>query len=94
MPRFVTDSRPISAQHPLTEFYKEEFIKHHRCLQHHRPYYSESAITDVEAALSRIMGELEQLCAKDNSGEVVSLLLKKFDVVTRLSAWSGPKHTH
>ncbi len=66
MPRFVTDSRPISAQHPLTEFYKQEFIKHHRCLQHQRPYYSESAITDVEAALTRIMGELEQLCAKDN----------------------------
>ena len=42
MPRFVTDSRPISAQHPLTEFYREEFLKHHRCLQQQRPYYSES----------------------------------------------------
>ena len=56
MPRFVPDSRPISAQHPLTEFYREEFLKHHRCLQQQRPYYSESAITDVEAALTRIMG--------------------------------------
>ena len=52
MPRFVTDSRPISAQHPITEFYREEFVKHHRCLQQQRPYYSESAITDVEAALT------------------------------------------
>jgi len=94
MPRFVTDSRPISALHPLTEFYRQEFIKHHRCLQHHRPYYSESAITDVEAALSRIMGELEQLCLKDDAGEVVSSLLKKFDVVTNLSAWTDPKHSH
>jgi hypothetical protein len=94
MPRFVTDSRPISAQHALTEFYRQEFIKHHRCLQHHRPYYSESAITDVEAALSRIMGQLEQLCSKDNADQVVSLLLKKFDVVTGLSAWSDPTHTH
>ena len=67
MPRFVTDSRPISAQHPLTEFYREEFVKHHRCLQQQRPYYSESAITDVEAALTRIMGQLEQLCTKDNA---------------------------
>ena len=57
MPRFVTDSRPISAQHPITEFYREEFLKHHRCLQQQRPYYSESAITDVEAALTRIMGQ-------------------------------------
>ena len=64
MPRFVTDSRPISAQHPITEFYREEFVKHHRCLQQHRPYFSESAITDVEAALTRIMGELEQLCTQ------------------------------
>ena len=94
MPRFVTDSRPISAQQPITEFYREEFIKHHRCLQQHRDYYSESAITDVEAALSRIMGQLEQLCSKDNADEVVSTLLKKFDIVTNLSAWSDPRQTH
>ena len=94
MPRFVTDSRPISAQHPLTEFYREEFIKHHRCLQQQRPYYSERAITDVEAALSRIMGQLEQLSTHANAPQLVSSLLKKFDVVTGLSAWSDPKQTH
>ena len=95
MPRFVTDSRPIiSAQHLLTEFYREEFLKHHRCLQQQRAYYSESAITDVEAALTRIMGQLETLCTQDNADEVVSTLLKKFDVVTGLSAWSDPKHSH
>ena len=94
MPRFVTDSRPISAQQPITEFYREEFIRHHRCLQEHRDYYSERAITDVEAALSRIMGQLEQLCSKDNADEVVSTLLKKFDIVTNLSAWSDPRQTH
>jgi hypothetical protein len=94
MPRFVRASRPISAQHPLTEFYREEFIKHHRCLQHHRPYFSETAITDVEAALKRTMGQLEQLCTQDNADELVSALLKKFDVVTGLSNWSDPKHSH
>jgi hypothetical protein len=94
MPRFVTDSRPISAQHPLTEFYRQEFVKHHRCLQQHRAYFSESAITDVEAALTRILGQLEQLCSKDNADEVVSSLLKKFDVVTGLSAWSDPRQSH
>ena len=94
MPRFVTDSRPISAQHPITEFYREEFVKHQQCLQRQRPYYSESAITDVDAALTRIMGQLEQLCTKDDANQVVSSLLKKFDVVTGLSAWSDPKHTH
>jgi hypothetical protein len=94
MPRFVTASRPISAQHPITEFYREEFVKHHRCLQQQRPYYSEDAITDVEAALTRIMGDIDRLAATDNANQVVSSLLRKFDVVTGLSSWSDPKHTH
>jgi hypothetical protein len=94
MPRFAPDPRPISAQHSITEFYREEFLKHHRCLQQQRPYYSESAITDVEAALSRVLGQLEQLSAKDDAPQLVSSLLKKFDVVTGLSAWSDPKQTH
>ena len=94
MPRFVTDSRPISAQHPIAEFYREEFLKHQRCLQQQRAYYSESAITDVEAALSKIISKLEQLCHSRQRPAVVSSLLKKFDVVTGLSAWSDPKQTH
>ena len=94
MPRFVTDSRPISALHPIQEFYREEFIKHHRCLQQHRPYYSEDAITDVEAALTRIMGQLDDLCSSADANQVVSSLLKKFDIVTGLSSWSDPKQTH
>jgi hypothetical protein len=94
MPRFVTGSRPISAPHPIAEFYREEFAKHHRCLQRQRAYYSESAITDVEAALSRIMSQVDQLSTKENAPQLVSSLLKKFDVVTGLSAWSDPKHTH
>ncbi len=94
MPRFVTDSRPISAQHPIAEFYREEFVKHRRCLQRQRPYYSESAISDVESALAKILGQLETLCTQDNAPQVVSSLLRKIDVVTGLSAWSDPKQTH
>jgi hypothetical protein len=94
MPRTASDSRPINATHPIIEFYREEFLKHHRCLQQQRPYYSESAITDVETALARIMGQLEQLFTRDNGPQLVSSLLKKFDVVTGLSAWSDPKQSH
>ena len=94
MPRFVSDSRPTSAQHPLTEFYRQEFLKHRQCLQRQRQYFSESAITDVEAALTRIIGQLEQLCLKDNADEFVAALLKKFDLVTGLSFWSDPKQTN
>ncbi|OFW13854.1 MAG: hypothetical protein A3F69_00215 [Acidobacteria bacterium RIFCSPLOWO2_12_FULL_66_10] len=94
MQRFVPDSRPISAQHPIAEFYREEFLRHHRCLQQQRPYYSERAITGVEAALTKIIERLEQLSTQDDAPQVVSSLLRKFDVVTGLSAWSDPKHTH
>jgi hypothetical protein len=94
MRRTASDSRPISAAHPIIEFYREEFIKHRRCLHQQRPYYSESAITDVESALTRILGQLEQLSAQDNAPQLVSSLLKKFDVVTGLSAWSDPKRSH
>jgi hypothetical protein len=93
MPRFVTD-RPTSALHPITEFYRQEFARHHRCLQQQRPYFSESAITDVEAALSRIMSDLEQLCSKDNAPVVVRGLLKKLDVVTGLSSSFDPRRSH
>jgi hypothetical protein len=92
MPRFVTE-RPISALHPVTEFYRQEFARHHRCLQRQRPYFSEGAITDVEAALTRIMRDLEQLCERDNAPEVVSSLLKQIDVVTGLSS-SDPRRNH
>jgi hypothetical protein len=93
MPRFVTDSssRPTSA---IAEFYREEFVKHRQCLQQHRAYYSEGAITDVEAALTKIMAQLEHLLTQDDAPQLVSSLLKKFDVVTGLSAWSDPKQTH
>lgn len=91
MPRIVTESRPIAA---IAEFYREEFDKHRQCLQQQRPYYSESAITDVEAALAKIIAQLEQLSTKDNAPQLVSSLLKQFDVVTGLSAWSDPKQTH
>lgn len=85
------DSRPI---HAIAEFYREEFVKHHRCLQRQRDYYSESSIAEVEAALSKIINQLEHLSTQDNAPQLVSNLLKKFDVVTGLSAWSDPKQTH
>jgi len=94
MARFATEKRPISAVHPITEFYREEFLKHQRCLQQQRPYFSDRAITDVEAALTRIISDLEHLSTKEDAPQVVSSLLKQFDVVTGLSAWSDPKRTH
>ncbi len=96
MSRFLTQkpsSVPLGAA-TLTDFYREEFLKHRRCLQEQREYYSERAITNAEAALTRILEQLEQLSAKEDASQLMSQLLRKFDVITGLSAWSDPRTTH
>lgn len=78
----------------LTNFYREEFVKHFRCLETQREYYSEQAIREAEAALCLIISQVEQLCINKDVDEVVSRLLRKFDLVTGLSARTDPRNTH
>jgi len=80
--------------HSLSNFYREEFAKCQRCLDQQREYYSERAISDVERALTRVMSQLDRLCTTDDANEVVSHLLRQFDVITGLSAWSDPKQVN
>jgi hypothetical protein len=86
--------RISSAQVPMADFYREEFLRHRRCLAHQREYYSEQAITEADAAIARILAKLEQLCSKDDADQLMSGLLRKFDSVTGLSAWSDPNKLH
>jgi hypothetical protein len=94
--RFLTDSRPQCDPvfHSLSNFYREEFVKCQRCLDQQREFYSERAITDAERALTKVMSEIDHLCTKADANQVVSQLLRQFDVVTGLSAWSDPRHVH
>jgi hypothetical protein len=78
----------------FTDFYREEFLKHRQCLERQREYYSDSAITSVEAALTRIISQLEHLSTKEDADQVVSRLLRKLNVVTGLSGWTDPKNVH
>ena len=94
MARFVSPVRVSSAPVPMTDFYREEFLKHRQCLAQQREYYSERAITEADAAIARILNHLEHLCAKDDADKLMSGLLRKFDVVTGLSAWSDPDKLH
>jgi hypothetical protein len=95
MARFVSPDR-VSHETVtlLTDFYREEFLKHRACLARQREYYSEQAITDADGAIARILSELDRLCAKDDADEVIGRLLRAFDVVTGLSAWSDPRQFH
>ena len=69
-------------------------MKHQRCLEEQREYYSDSAIESVEEALTSIISQVEYLSAKEDADQVVSRLLRRFNVVTRLSSWTDPKHVH
>lgn len=78
----------------LAAFYREEFLKHHACLERQREYYSDVAIRQAEEALDRILSQLEQLCQRDDACQMVGELLRKFDLVTKLSVWTEAGQLH
>ena len=90
----LVPARISSAPVLMADFYREEFLKHRQCLAKQREYYSEQAITEADAAIARILTSLETLCAKDDADQLISGLLRKFDSVTGLSAWSDPTKLH
>jgi hypothetical protein len=91
--RFLTDSRPQCDPvfYSRSNFYREEFLKCQRCLEQQREYYSESAISDVEQALRKVMNELDNLCTSSDADQVVSRLLSQFNLVTGPNGWTDPR---
>lgn len=89
-------ARPFSggACHCRAEFFREEFLKHHQCLEQQREYYSDMAIAEAENALSRAMEQIEGLCQREDACEVIGRLLRQIDAVTKLSAWTEPETLH
>ena len=86
----------VAADSILANFYREEFLKHQECLRRQRESYSECTITEMEAALCHVMARVDELCAQGGADVdlVVSRLLRTFDGVTKLSAWTEPTNTH
>jgi hypothetical protein len=84
-------SSPVSDP---SDFFRQEFLRHRECLARQREYFSERAITDADRALARVLGELDEICAKDDGVELISQLLRKFNAVTGLSGWSDPSKLH
>ena len=94
IPGFLLDRATLPSVSALTDFYREEFLKHHKCLQAQREYYSAQAIQSAEAALLKIIADLDRLSADENAEQKVAKLLREFDVVTGLSAWSDSHKVH
>jgi hypothetical protein len=95
MARIVSSDRLVNAHVSVpADFYRQEFIKHRECLARQREYFSERAITSADQALDRVLNQLEQLCKSDNADQVLASLLRTFNAVTGLSAWSDPKQLH
>jgi hypothetical protein len=90
MRRFLIDRPGPASTSTLTEFYREEFVKHQRCLEQQREYFSTQAIDNVESALVKVISQVDTLSTKADADQVVAKLLREFDLVTRLSAWSDP----
>jgi hypothetical protein len=88
-PRHSASHAPVSR----ADFYREEFLKHKRCLQAQREFYSEHAFTKAEAAMTEALSKLDHLCNRCDCDHVISCLLRQFDLVTGLSNsnWLGPK---
>jgi hypothetical protein len=78
----------------LADFFREEFLKHHQCLEQQREYFSDNAITEAENALSRAMAQIDGLCQRDDACEVIGRMLRQIDAVTKLSAWTEPETLH
>jgi hypothetical protein len=76
------------------EFFRQEFRKHHQCLERQREYYSDVAISQVEEALGRAMQQLEGICQREDACEVIGGLLRQIDAVTKLSAWTQSETLH
>ena len=91
--RFLTDSRPKCDPvfYSRSNFYREEFLKCQRCLEQQREYYSESAISDVEQALRKVLNQLDHLCTTSDADQVVSRLLSPFNIVTGPDGWTDPR---
>ncbi len=94
IPRFLLENAVPPGVSALSEFYREEFVKHHQCLQAQREYYSAQAINSAETALLKIISEMDRLSEDANAEHVVAQLLREFDVVTGLSGWSEPAQVH
>jgi hypothetical protein len=70
----------------ISDFYREEFLRHKSRLECQRPFFAEKAYEEIESVLNRIIEEMDRICDVENFEELASHLLQRIDSVTNLSA--------
>lgn len=70
----------------ISDFYREEFLRHKTRLECQRPFFAERTYEEIEAVLNRIITEIDRICDVENFEELASHLLHRIDVVTNLSS--------
>jgi len=69
----------------ISEFYREEFMRHKGRLESQRPFFAEKTYEEIESVLNKIIEEMDRICEVENFEELASSLLQRIDVVTNLS---------
>ena len=70
----------------ISDFYREEFLRHKSRLECQRTFFGESTYEEIEGVLNRIISEMDRICEVDNFEELASHLLQRIDIVTNLSS--------
>ena len=78
----VEDSKRKS----ISDFYREEFLRHKSRLECQRTFFSEGTYEEIEGVLTRIIAEMDRICEVENFEELASHLLQRIDIVTNLSS--------
>ena len=70
----------------ISEFYRQEFMRHKSSLETQRTFFAEQTYGEIESVLNKIIEEMDKISQVDNFAELASHLLQGIDVVTSLSA--------
>ena len=84
MPHFMELEDPKRRR--ISNFYKEEFLRHKCRLEFQRPFFQDKTYEEIESVLNKIIDEMDKICEVENFEELASHLLHRIDVVTNLSA--------
>ena len=78
-------SRDPKQQEVITDFYREEFMRHKSRLETQKTFFSDETYVEIESVLDKIIDEIDKMAQVDNFEELAGHLLQRIDVVTRMS---------